>query len=85
MYQLSRLILGKARSLAPIMIGSRKFPSVAGIDGIRKKKTMMTPCAVKARLYTSGVVRSLAGVSSSRRTSSAKKPPRKKKPVIENR
>ena len=85
MYQLRRLILGNARSLAPIMIGRMKLPSVAGIDGIRKKKTMMTPCAVNARLYTSGVMRSFAGVSSSRRTSSAKKPPRKKKPVIEKR
>ena len=85
MYQLSRLILGNARSLAPTMIGNMKLPSVAGIDGIKKKNTMMTPCAVNMRLYTSGVMRSAAGVSSSRRTSSAKKPPRKKKPVIEKR
>jgi hypothetical protein len=67
------------------MIGSMKLPSVAGIDGIRKKNTMMTPCAVNMRLYTSGVVKSDAGVSSSRRISNAKRPPRKKKPVIEKR
>ena len=41
---------GKARSLAPIMSGMRKFPSTAGIDGIRKKKTMITPWAVKSLL-----------------------------------
>ena len=50
MYQLSRLIFGNARSFAPIMIGIRKLPSVAGIDGIRKKNTMMTPCIVNTRL-----------------------------------
>ena len=50
MYQLSRLMRGNARSLAPIMIGIRKLPSVAGIDGIRKKKTIITPCSVKSLL-----------------------------------
>ena len=49
-YQLSRLILGKARSFAPIISGMRKFPRVAGIDGIRKKKTITTPWPVKASL-----------------------------------
>ena len=49
-YQLSRLSLGKARSRAPIMIGRKKLPSVAGIDGIRKKKTITTPCMVKSLL-----------------------------------
>jgi hypothetical protein len=49
-YQLSRLSFGKARSRAPIIIGTRKFPSTAGIDGIRKKNTMITPCIVKRRL-----------------------------------
>ena len=41
---------GKARSLAPIMSGIRKLPSVAGIDGIRKKNTITTPWPVKALL-----------------------------------
>ena len=50
MYQLSRLIRGNARSLAPIISGSRKFPSVAGMDGIRKKKTMIIPCMVNSLL-----------------------------------
>ena len=50
MYQLSRLIFGKARSRAPIISGIRKFPSVAGIDGTRKKNTMMMPCIVKSLL-----------------------------------
>jgi hypothetical protein len=50
MYQLNRLILGKAKSLAPIIKGIRKFPSTAGIEGIRKKKIMATPCMVNMRL-----------------------------------
>ena len=50
MYQLSRLMRGKARSLAPIMIGMRKLPRVAGMDGMRKKKTITTPCMVKSLL-----------------------------------
>ena len=50
MYQLSRLSRGKARSLAPIIIGTKKLPSTAGIDGIRKKKTMIMPCIVKSLL-----------------------------------
>ena len=50
MYQLSRLSRGKARSRAPIIIGMRKLPSTAGIDGIRKKKIIMMPCIVKSLL-----------------------------------
>ena len=38
MYQLSRLMRGKARSRAPIMSGIRKFPSVAGIDGHQEEE-----------------------------------------------
>jgi len=34
---------GKARSLAPIIMGTRKLPSTAGIDGMRKKKTITIP------------------------------------------
>ena len=54
MYQLSRLSFGNARSRAPIMSGIRKLPSTAGIDGIRKKKIMTTPCSVNSWLYASG-------------------------------
>ena len=50
MYQLARLSLGKARSRAPIIIGMRKLPSTAGIEGTRKKKIMMSPCMVKSLL-----------------------------------
>ena len=49
-YQLSRLILGKARSRAPIIIGRKKLPSTAGIEGIRKKKIITTPCMVNSLL-----------------------------------
>ena len=50
MYQLSRFSLGKARSRAPIIMGTRKFPSTAGMDGIMKKNTMMMPCMLKSLL-----------------------------------
>ena len=43
MYQLSRLSFGNATSRAPIIKGIRKLPSVAGIEGTRKKNTMMMP------------------------------------------
>ena len=35
---------------APIIIGRKKLPSVAGIDGIRKKNTIITPCRVNSLL-----------------------------------
>ena len=41
---------GNARSFAPIMSGIRKFPSTAGMPGIRKKKIISTPCIVNRRL-----------------------------------
>ena len=41
---------GNARSFAPIMIGIRKLPSVAGIEGMRKKNTITTPCMVNILL-----------------------------------
>ncbi len=85
MYQESRFSRGNARSFAPIIIGMRKFPSTAGIEGIRKKKTIMTPCIVKSLLYVSAWTRSPAGVSSSSRISRAKRPPRKKKNVTDPR
>jgi hypothetical protein len=66
-YQLARFSRGKAMSRAPIMRGTRKFPSVAGTDGIRKKKTMITPWAVNILLYVSAWTRSPCGVSSSSR------------------
>ena len=50
MYQLSKLIFGNARSFAPIIGGMRKLPSVAGIDGIKKKKTITIPCIVNILL-----------------------------------
>ena len=53
-----------------------KFPSTAGIDGMRKKKIMMMPCSVKNLLYVSLVSRSPSGVSNSSRIIIAKKPPR---------
>ena len=41
---------GNARSFAPIMSGTRKLPRTAGMAGIMKKKTIMTPCVVKILL-----------------------------------
>ena len=53
MYQLSRLSLGKARSRAPIISGTRKLPSTFGMEGIRKNHTITTPCIVNSLLYVS--------------------------------
>ena len=74
---------GNARSRAPIMIGTRKLPSTAGIDGTRKKKTITTPWSVNSLLYVSGWTTSPAGVISSSRISVAAAPPMKKNNVIE--
>jgi hypothetical protein len=49
-YQLSRLMRGKARSLAPIIMGIKKLPSTAGTAGIRKKNTITCPCMVNILL-----------------------------------
>jgi len=35
--------LGKAMSFVPIMIGTKKLPIMAGMDGIRNKKSITTP------------------------------------------
>ena len=83
MYQDSRFRRGKATSRAPIMSGSRKLPSVAGIDGMRKNQIITTPWSVKSLLYVSAVTRSPAGVASSRRMIAAAAPPSRKKSVIE--
>jgi hypothetical protein len=67
------------------MRGIRKLPSTDGMDGIRKKKIITTPCMVKSLLYISEETRSPGGVTSSRRMSTAKAPPRKNMSVTEAR
>ena len=67
-YQDSRLRRGNATSGAPIIIGSMKLPMVDGIDGTKKNHTMMMPCIVKRRLYSSEVRNSPVGLTSSSRT-----------------
>jgi hypothetical protein len=47
MYQEKRFSLGKATSLAPIMMGSMKLPKTAGSPGITIRKIMMMPWSVK--------------------------------------
>ena len=69
-------------SRAPIISGTRKFPSVVGIDGMRNSQTITTPWMVNRRLYMSRRTRSASGVSSSRRISVAAAPPTKKNAVI---
>ena len=49
-YQLNRLSRGKATSRAPIINGSRKLPSVFGIDGTRKNQTITMPWKENSRL-----------------------------------
>src|SRR5688572_11198591 len=84
-YHDRRLSLGNARSLAPIIIGTRKLPRTAGIDGTRKKKIITRPCMVKSLLYVSDCTRSPAGVISSSLINTANAPPTKKKNEIEIR
>jgi len=81
-YQLNRLMRGNARSRAPIIMGKKKFPRVAGMEGMRKKKIITTPCIVNSLLYVSDDTRSPCGVRSSMRISVAKIPPMRKKKVI---
>ncbi len=38
------------------MIGSRKLPSVAGIDGMMNRNTITMPCIVNTWLYVSAVM-----------------------------
>ena len=54
-YQLAMFSFGNARSFVPIIIGMKKFPNTAGTAGMRKKNSIITPCAVNARLYWSSV------------------------------
>ena len=63
------------------MIGTRKLPSTAGMAGMRKKNTIITPCIVNSLLYVSSLTRSPAGVASSSRINTAIAPPMKKKNV----
>ena len=66
-------------------MGMRKFPSTAGTDGIRKKKTMITPWTVNSLLYVSEMNQVFVGWMSSMRRSTAASPPTAKKNVIEIR
>src|SRR2546421_8942759 len=75
MYQLSRLSLGKARSRAPIISGTRKLPSTFGIEGIRKNHTITTPCIVNNLLYVSESTSADVGDSKLKRMSVAASPP----------
>ena len=43
-------IIGAFIGLVVIIIGMRKLPSTAGIEGIRKKKIITMPCIVKSLL-----------------------------------
>ncbi len=81
-YQLARFSLGNATSLAPIISGSRKLPSAAGIDGMMNKKIMIAPWRVKNWLYVSASIRIRSGLNNSVRRTTASAPPTKKKNMI---
>ena len=49
-YHDARLIFGKAMSFAPIIIGTKKFPSTPGTTGMRNRNNMIVPWAVNALL-----------------------------------
>ncbi len=84
-YQLSRLIFGKAMSLAPIIIGTKKFPSTPGMTGIRNKKIMIVPWAVNALLYWSSSRIAPVGVIRLVRTRAMANAPKVKKTLTETR
>ena len=70
---------GNARSFAPIIIGIRKLPSTAGIDGIRKKNTIITPCMREQLVVGLGRDAGRPAASAARGGSAAaKRPPTKK-------
>jgi hypothetical protein len=49
-YHENKFNLGNATSLAPINIGRKKLPNIAGIPGIIKRKIIITPWSVKKLL-----------------------------------
>ena len=54
MYQLSQVQPGEGEVLGPDHDRDQEVPqNTAGIDGIRKKKTMITPCIVKSLVVES--------------------------------
>ena len=67
-------------SRAPIINGTRKLPSVVGIDGIRNSQTIDHAVDREQAVVNVSLrrTRSLAGVSSSSRISVAATPPMKK-------
>ena len=83
-YQEARFSFGKARSFAPIIIGMKKFPITAGIDGMRKRKSITTPCRERP-VVASSVRMAPVGVIRLRRTIPAAIPPTTKNTVIEIR
>ena len=86
MYQLSRLIFGKARSFAPIIRGIRKFPKHRGDGGNQEEENHGHAVHREhAVVGIGGEQSSQLGVSRCRRIIMAKKPPMKKKKVTETR
>ena len=81
-YQLVRLSLGNARSRAPIISGTRKLPSVVGMEGIRKNQTITTPCIVNSLLYISELRKADVGDRRFKRMSVAASPPTKNMSVM---
>ena len=84
-YQLSRLIFGNAMSFAPIIIGTKKFPSTPGMTGIRNRKIMIVPWAVNALLYWSSSRIAPVGEIRLSRTSMMARPPNTKNALTKTR
>jgi hypothetical protein len=59
------------------MIGRKKLPNTAGMDGIMNMNTITTPCNVNMRLYIPALIIVRSGVNNSSRKRSAKMPPSK--------
>ena len=65
-------------SLAPTIMGTRKFPSTPGMTGMRNRNSMIVPWAVNALLYWSSSRIAPVGAIKFSRTSMTARPPNRK-------
>ncbi len=81
-HQEARFRRGKDTSLAPIWMGRKKLPNMAGMPGTMKRKIMITPWRVNRALYVLGCTMVGPGSNSSRRMSRPMQSATRKKPRI---
>jgi hypothetical protein len=66
-------------------MGIRKFPRVAGIEGIKKNQTITIPCMLNILLYVSGASRAPCGSRRFMRISKAANAPMRNITVMDPR